>query len=85
MSGEPLGAARPPTRLQSQSAKSGLANRSHRADLDDGNDGAVVAPRLASVVAADDVKDHGVVGGVEVVSMIGPATGAEVDFDATGA
>jgi hypothetical protein len=36
-------------------------------------------------VLPDDMEDDGVIRGIEMVPVIAPATGAEVDLDAAGA
>ena len=75
----------PPTRAQSQAANSGTANRSTGPISATGT----IAPSRRRVSApswcADDMEDHGVVRGIEVVPVIAPAPGPQVDLDAAGA
>ena len=54
---------------------------------DDGNGGnrAVQPTRFSSVMLPNEMENDCVVRGIKVVSVISPATGAEVDLNAAGA
>src|SRR5215212_6928183 len=54
-------------------------------DSSDGNRGSIRTTRFSSVVLPDEMKDDRVIRGVEMVPVIDPAAGAQVDLDATGA
>jgi hypothetical protein len=54
-------------------------------DNGDGNDASVEPTRFDSVMLPDEMENDRVIGGIEVVPMIGPAAGPQVNLDAAGA
>jgi hypothetical protein len=54
-------------------------------DYGDGNDASVEPTRFDFVMLPDEMENDRVIRGIEMVTVISPAAGAEVDLDATGA
>jgi hypothetical protein len=55
------------------------------ADNGDGDDGPVQATRFGFVMLPDEMENDRVIGGIEMVPVICPAAGAQVNLDAAGA
>jgi hypothetical protein len=54
-------------------------------DNGDGDDGSVEPTRFRSVMLPDEMKNDCVIGRIEMVPVIVPAAGTQVDLDAAGA
>lgn len=54
-------------------------------DNGDGDDASVEPTRFYPVMQPDEMENDRVIRGIEVVSMIGPAAGPQVNLDAAGA